>query len=85
MSYFDFVDFFSKYNINTTKSAGFPRRVMDISLARESINYNPSTSLVDGLKETWEWFKENQDQYKKSIHHDLLLFYQWKIVVFLAL
>ncbi|MAR77964.1 MAG: hypothetical protein CMD43_03360 [Gammaproteobacteria bacterium] len=58
-----FIDF--DYEFDTTKSAGFPRRVMDISLARESINYNPSTSLVDGLKETWEWFKENQDQYKK--------------------
>ena len=29
---------------------------MDISLAKDVINYNPTTSLVEGLKETWEWF-----------------------------
>ena len=36
---------------------------MDISLAQEMIHYNPQTSLLDGLKETWEWFLKNQDEY----------------------
>ena len=36
---------------------------MDISLAKEMIRYNPSTSLEEGLKETWEWFLENNDEY----------------------
>jgi len=51
------------YQFDTTKSNGFPKRVMDVSLARKIIDYNPTTSLLDGLKATWEWFKKNQDEY----------------------
>ena len=51
------------YQFDTTKSSGFPKRVMDISLAREIIHYNPTTSLLAGLKETWNWFINNQDEY----------------------
>ena len=56
-----FLDF--NYYFDTTKPSGFPKRVMDISNARQAIGYNPSTSLLDGLKETWEWFIENQEEY----------------------
>ena len=59
-SFLDFNPFF-----DTSKPSGFPRRVMDVSLAREVIGYNPTTSLVDGLKETWEWFLANSDEYLK--------------------
>ena len=59
----DFLDF--NYEFDTTKSSGFPKRVMDISRAREWINYNPKTSLLDGLKETWDWFQDHQDEYLK--------------------
>ena len=62
-----FIDF--NYEFDTTKSSGFPKRVMDISLAREIIHYNPTTSLRDGLKETWEWFIENQDEYLKKMNY----------------
>jgi GDP-L-fucose synthase len=57
-----FLDF--KYEFDTSKSSGWPKRLMDISLAREMIGYNPSTSLEDGLKETWEWFLNNRDEHK---------------------
>ncbi len=53
------------YEFDNSKPSGFPKRVMDISLARAKINYNPTTSLYDGLKETWEWFVENSDEYLK--------------------
>jgi len=56
-----FLDF--NYIFDTSKPSGFPKRVMDISLAREVIDYNPTTSLSEGLKETWEWFMENKDEY----------------------
>jgi len=56
-----FIDF--NYVFDTTKPPGFPRRVMDISLARKLIQYNPTTSLRDGLKETWDWFVKNHDEY----------------------
>lgn len=58
-----FLDF--NYQFDTTKPSGFPKRVMDISLAKEMIHYNPTTSLLDGLKETWDWFVKNQDEYLK--------------------
>jgi GDP-L-fucose synthase len=52
------------YEFDTAKPSGFPIRVMDISLARKLIRYNPSTSLEDGLRETWEWFIKNSEEYK---------------------
>ena len=33
---------------------------MDITLARESIGYNPTTSLREGLEITWDWFQKKQ-------------------------
>jgi GDP-L-fucose synthase len=56
-----FIEF--NYEFDTTKPAGFHKRVMDISLARRLIEYEPATSLLDGLKETWEWFIDNRDEY----------------------
>ena len=54
------------YEFDATKPSGFPKRVMDISLAREMIDYNPSTSLLEGLKATWGWFVNNQGEYLKK-------------------
>lgn len=54
------------YSFDITKPAGFPKRVMDISLAQEMIHYNPTTSLLDGLLETWDWFINNKDEYLKK-------------------
>lgn len=61
------IDF--NYKFDTTKSSGFPRRVMDISLARKLIHYNPTTPLRDGLKETWNWYVKNQDEYLKKVNY----------------
>jgi GDP-L-fucose synthase len=59
-----FLDF--NYKFDTTKPSGFPKRVMDISLAKRLIHYNPTTTLVEGLKETWNWYVNNQDEYLKK-------------------
>ncbi|HEY59183.1 MAG TPA: NAD-dependent epimerase/dehydratase family protein [Anaerolineae bacterium] len=59
----DFLDF--NYEFDTSKPSGFPRRVMDISLARELIGYDPKTSLREGLEKTWGWFVTHQDEYKR--------------------
>ena len=64
-----FLDFNHKFDI--TKSSGFPRRIMDISLARELIHYDPSTSLFEGLKETWDWFVNNTDEYLQKNNYFL--------------
>lgn len=59
-----FIDF--NYEFDTIKPSGAPVRVMDITLANESIGYTPTTTLVDGLKETWEWFLSHQNEYQKK-------------------
>ena len=51
------------FHFDASKPAGFPKRVMDISLARKLIDYNPTTGLRDGLNQTWEWFVKNQGEY----------------------
>ena len=56
-----FVDF--NYEFDDTKPPGFPKRVMDISLAREMLGYNPATCLLDGLMKTWKWYVENPDEH----------------------
>jgi len=57
----EFLDF--NYQFDTSKPSGFPRRIMDMAKAKKVIHYEPSTSLLDGLKETWNWFVENQNEY----------------------
>lgn len=58
-----FIEF--NYRFDGSKPSGFPKRIMDISLAREMISYDPLTSLLDGLKETWAWFLNSKDEYLK--------------------
>jgi len=57
----DFTPFF-----DTTKPSGFPKRVMDITLARKQIHFEPTTSLEQGLSETWQWYLDNEDEYEKK-------------------
>jgi len=58
-----------KYSYDKSKPAGYKKRVMDISLAREKLNYNPITSLKDGLQETWEWYNKNLTQFKNKVNY----------------
>jgi GDP-L-fucose synthase len=64
-----FLDF--RLSFDTTKPSGFPRRVMDISLAEKTIGYDPATPLGEGLKETWDWFIEHQDEYLQKQNYFL--------------
>lgn len=57
------VDF--EYEFDLSKSAGFPRRVMDISRAQEWINFRPRTDLLSGLSETWNWFTSHAGEDSK--------------------
>ncbi len=57
-----FIDF--RYQFDCSKPSGFPKRVMDISLASELVGYQHNTSLLTGLKQTWAWFLENRDEYR---------------------
>lgn len=58
------VDF--KYEFDQNKPSGFPKRVMNISLAKKMIKWEPETPLDEGLKETWKWFIKNKKEYLKK-------------------
>lgn len=61
------VDF--NYVFDPEKPSGAKKRIMNISLAKKTIKYNPSTELKDGLKKTWEWFIKNPDEHKKKMNY----------------
>ena len=52
-----------EYEFDTTKSSGFPKRIMSMKLAKEVINFEHTTSLEEGLRETWNWFQQNETEY----------------------
>ncbi|NYZ17508.1 NAD-dependent epimerase/dehydratase family protein [Azospirillum sp. RWY-5-1] len=54
---------------DTDKPGGFPRRVMDISRARRLLGYHPSTSLEQGLRETWAWYLTNADEHERKVNY----------------
>jgi GDP-L-fucose synthase len=56
-----FLDF--NFQFDPSKPSGYPKRLMDITLAREMIGYQPTTSLRDGLKATWDWYVTHQDEH----------------------
>lgn len=55
------VDFEPYFDVS--KPPGFPKRVMDMTLASKVLGFEPSVSLFDGLKNTWDWFCENRDSH----------------------
>lgn len=57
------------YKFDLTKPSGYPKRVMDISLARKMIGYDPSTSLLEGLEKTWDWFIQNNEEYLNKVNY----------------
>ena len=58
----DFIPF--EYKFDVTKPTGVKKRVMDMNLAKELIEFEPTVSLRDGLERTWNWFKSNNQEYK---------------------
>ena len=52
------------YEFDTTKSSGYSKRVMDITLAKEKLGYEPNTTLKEGLLKTWIWFTEHAEEFK---------------------
>jgi GDP-L-fucose synthase len=57
------------YTFDATKPSGFPKRVMDISLARQMLGYNPTTTLVEGLQKTWAWYVHNRDEHLSRLNY----------------
>ena len=66
----EFISF--EVEFDSTKPSGFPKRVMDISRAKDWLGYSPKTTLREGLEKTWNWFLENEQEYllKKNYFRD---------------
>lgn len=50
------------------KPTGVKKRVLDISKAR-SLGYEPQYTLYAGLKETWNWYKDNSQESDKRLNY----------------
>ena len=46
---------------DTSKPSGDKKRVMDISRAASMSGWEPKISLEEGVKETMNWYRNNQD------------------------
>jgi len=45
-----------------SKPVGVKSRIPWLELAKEKLNWEPTTPLEDGLKKTWEWMKEDMNE-----------------------
>lgn len=45
---------------NTSRPEGQSRRVFDMSLAKSKLGFSASTTVIDGLKKTVDWYRENR-------------------------
>lgn len=59
-----FVNFEAFYD--TTKPSGYPRRIMDPTLAKKLIEFEPQTPLLVGLKKTWDWYVSNRNEHNRK-------------------
>ena len=51
----------AEYVFDTSKPAGYPVRIMDISRARDWLGYAPQFDLAAGLRQTWDWYRSHLD------------------------
>ncbi len=59
-----FLDF--EYEFDASKPTGVKKRSMDITLAKRHLGYNPTTTLEEGLKKTWQWFIEHPEEFTQK-------------------
>ena len=58
------IGFEGELEFDTTKPDGTPRKLMDVSRLT-SLGYTAKISPRDGLKDTYQWFLDNQDNFRK--------------------
>ena len=57
------------YAFDASKPSGFARRVMNITRARETLGYEPRTSLREGLETTWDWYLEHEGEHEQKVDY----------------
>ncbi|XNS90239.1 GDP-L-fucose synthase family protein [Vibrio cyclitrophicus] len=57
------VGFAGEIEFDTTKPDGTPRKLMDVSRLK-NLGWEAKTSLEEGLTMTYQWFLENQENYR---------------------
>lgn len=57
------------HRFDSGRPSGFPKRVMDISLAKERLGYHPATPLREGLRKTWEWYVGNSKEHLCKVNY----------------
>ncbi len=50
----------AELEFDLSKPGGQPRRIGDYTRAREVLGFNPKVPLIEGLRRTIEWYKEQQ-------------------------
>lgn len=60
----DVIGFEGELEFDTTKPDGTPRKLMDVSRLK-SLGFEATISLRDGLADTYQWFLNNQDNFRK--------------------
>ena len=58
----DVVGFTGGIDWDTTKPNGTPRKVLNVDRIK-SLGWEPKINLTDGIRSTYEWYKENQSTY----------------------
>ena len=53
----DLTNFQGEVIYDSTKPSGHKRRCADVSLAKKKFNFEAKYTLLEGLKETMEWYK----------------------------
>jgi GDP-L-fucose synthase len=62
-----FTDF--NYSFDASKPSGAPKRIMDITKAKDMFGFVPETELSNGLRLTWEWFVKNPEAHKNKLNY----------------
>jgi GDP-L-fucose synthase len=57
------------YRFDASKPSGVQKRIMDIAKAKNTIRYDPETTLRDGIKKTWEWFLAHPEEYSLKMNY----------------
>lgn len=57
------VGYTGKLTFNTTKPDGTPRKLLDVTRLHKT-GWQAKTDLKEGIRETYYWFVQNQDQYR---------------------